>query len=179
MNKFRSFDWWTLTEKHSSKHIRSQFNSCIMLLLCLFSFLQITIKQNMDHLSPPPSPTTNSTTESKLLNYPKIMNGLDKLHVTMSPSSLIQRANLNTALKLNRGKWTCYFGNTIAKDWIAIDNLKWKSFGWPVNFFRFLSSSPQIYRCCTIHWSIPIPSSGRRHFCCPTKMQRQQLPLVW
>lgn len=59
----------------------------------------------MDHLSPPPSPPTNSSAESKLLNYPKIMNGLDKLHVTMSPSSLIQRANLNTALKLNRGKY--------------------------------------------------------------------------
>lgn len=61
--------------------------------------------RNMDHLSPPPSPPTNSSAESKLLNYPKIMNGLDKLHVTMSPSSLIQRANLNTALKLNRGKY--------------------------------------------------------------------------
>lgn len=60
----------------------------------------------MDHLSPPPSPPTNSSAESKLLNYPKIMNGLDKLHVTMSPSSLIQRANLNTALKLNRGKYS-------------------------------------------------------------------------
>lgn len=60
----------------------------------------------MDHLSPPPSPPNNSTVASNLLNYPNIMSDLDKLHVTMSPTTLLQRANLNTALrnKFNRGK---------------------------------------------------------------------------
>lgn len=56
----------------------------------------------MAHLSPPPSPPITS---SKLLNYPNIMNGLDKLYASMTPSSILQRANLNTALRqnLNRG----------------------------------------------------------------------------
>lgn len=64
----------------------------------------------MAHLSPPPSPPI--TTSSKLLNVPTIMNGLDKLYASMSSSSIIQRANLNTALRqnLNRGmsQWICF-----------------------------------------------------------------------
>lgn len=62
----------------------------------------------MDHnLSPPPSPPNSVAVvaASKLLNHSNLMNGLDKLNVTMSPSSIIQRANLNTVLrnKINRG----------------------------------------------------------------------------
>lgn len=57
----------------------------------------------MAHLSPPPSPPMN--TVPKLLPFSNIMDGLDRLQDAMSPQSIIQRANLNTALrhKLNRG----------------------------------------------------------------------------
>lgn len=58
----------------------------------------------MAHLSPPPSPpSTLPSVTSKLLNYPNIMNGLDKLN-PLATSAL--RANLNTALqnKLSQGK---------------------------------------------------------------------------
>lgn len=59
----------------------------------------------MAHLSPPPSPpNTLPSVTSKLLNYPNIMNGLDKLNFPLDSSAL--RANLNTALqnKLSQGK---------------------------------------------------------------------------
>lgn len=59
----------------------------------------------MAHLSPPPSPpNTLPSVTSKLLNYPNIMNGLDKLNFPLASSAL--RANLNTALqnKLSQGK---------------------------------------------------------------------------
>lgn len=61
--------------------------------------------QVMAHLSPPPSPpSTLPSVASKLLNYPNIMNGLDKLNFPLASSAL--RANLNTALqnKLSQGK---------------------------------------------------------------------------
>lgn len=58
----------------------------------------------MAHLSPPPSPPNTLPVTSKLLNYPNIMNGLDKLNFPLTTSAL--RANLNTALqnKFNEGK---------------------------------------------------------------------------
>lgn len=59
----------------------------------------------MAHLSPPPSPpNTLPAVTSKLLNYPNIMNGLDKLNFPLATSTF--RANLNSALqnKLNHGK---------------------------------------------------------------------------
>lgn len=60
----------------------------------------------MAHLSPPPSPpnTLPASVTSKLLNYPNIMNGLEKLNFPLATSAL--RANLNTALqnKFNQGK---------------------------------------------------------------------------
>lgn len=60
----------------------------------------------MAHLSPPPSPpnTLPAAVTSKLLNYPNIMNGLERLNFPLATSAL--RANLNTALqnKFNQGK---------------------------------------------------------------------------
>lgn len=59
----------------------------------------------MAHLSPPPSPPNSlPSVTSKLLNYPNIMNGLDKLNFPLATSAF--RANLNTALqnKLSQGK---------------------------------------------------------------------------
>lgn len=59
----------------------------------------------MAHLSPPPSPPSSlPAVTPKLLNYPNIMNGLDKLNFPLNSPAL--RANLNTALqnKLNQGK---------------------------------------------------------------------------
>lgn len=67
-----------------------------------FSFAQV---YEMAHLSPPPSPSNSlPSVTSKLLNYPNIMNGLDKLNFPLATSAF--RANLNTALqnKLSQGK---------------------------------------------------------------------------
>lgn len=61
----------------------------------------------MAHLSPPPSPP--STLPAKLLNYPNIMNGLDKLGFPLTQSAL--RANINSALqnKISQGKHFFFF----------------------------------------------------------------------
>lgn len=60
--------------------------------------------QKMAHLSPPPSPPMNNVPKLPL-PFSNIMDGLDRLQAAMSPQSIIQRANLNSALrhKLNRG----------------------------------------------------------------------------
>lgn len=71
----------------------------------------------MAHLSPPPSPpSTLPSVTSKLLNYPNIMNGLDKLNFPLAQASAL-RANLNTALqnKLSQGKFRCILQQKLLK----------------------------------------------------------------
>ncbi|XP_031622678.1 zinc finger protein sens isoform X2 [Contarinia nasturtii] len=79
----------------------------------------------MAHLSPPPSPpNTLPSVTSKLLNYPNIMNGLEKLNFPLATSAL--RANLNTALQ-----------NKLSQDFSLLYNplIYPNSLFWPPTFF--------------------------------------------
>ncbi|XP_055313646.1 zinc finger protein sens-like isoform X2 [Sitodiplosis mosellana] len=80
----------------------------------------------MAHLSPPPSPpSTLPSVASKLLNYPNIMNGLDKLNFPLAQASAL-RANLNTALQ-----------NKLSQDFSLLYNplIYPNSLFWPPTFF--------------------------------------------
>lgn len=88
----------------------------------------------MAHLSPPPSPpNTLPSVTSKLLNYPNIMNGLDKLNFPLASSAL--RANLNTALqnKLSQGKRRLLSDISIRMKLNGIKSSKIKSEGIKLN----------------------------------------------
>lgn len=83
----------------------------------------------MAHLSPPPSPPNSlPSVTSKLLNYPNIMNGLDKLNFPLATSAF--RANLNTALqnKLSQGK--CEYINPFAWEMRRIVVTFWEKWEW-------------------------------------------------